>query len=105
MIGYLTNAPYTLTWTNAHAGKYTLQAHATDAFGKDTWSDSVHITVTSTNGVKTASADLESGDGDVQITSVGSLGNGETEVAVQASAASAVLLESSINLTEHLRKF
>jgi hypothetical protein len=38
-------APYTLTWTNVAAGKYTVQAKATNALNKTSLSAPVHLTV------------------------------------------------------------
>ncbi len=45
-IGKSTNSPFTITWTNAPAGKHTLFARATDSFGKSALSAPIEITVT-----------------------------------------------------------
>ncbi|MDB6020208.1 MAG: hypothetical protein JWQ04_65, partial [Pedosphaera sp.] len=44
-LGRVTNSPYTLVWTNAHAGKYAIFSRATDTFGKSAVSSPVDITV------------------------------------------------------------
>jgi hypothetical protein len=46
LIGKTTNSPFTITWTNAPAGRHTLFARATDTFGKSTLSAPIEITVT-----------------------------------------------------------
>ena len=43
------NAPYSVTWSNAAAGNYSLKAVATDDDGATTTSSAVTVTVTSTN--------------------------------------------------------
>ena len=44
-LGSLTQAPYSLTWSNAPVGAHALFARATDAFGRSALSAPVHITV------------------------------------------------------------
>jgi hypothetical protein len=45
-LGHATNAPYTLSWTNARAGNYTLFARAVDNLNQSALSSLVQITVT-----------------------------------------------------------
>ena len=55
LIGTVTSAPYTFSWTNVAAGSYTLTATATDGFGAQTTSASRLITVANTNTPPTVS--------------------------------------------------
>lgn len=45
-IGKATNSPFSITWSNAPAGKHTLFARATDTLGKSTLSMPIEIVVT-----------------------------------------------------------
>lgn len=45
LLGNVTNAPYTLTWTNLHVGPHALFARATDAAGLSAFSKAVNISV------------------------------------------------------------
>jgi len=45
-LGYVTNSPFVLIWTNPPPGAYNLFARATDQLGKSTLSDPVDIVVT-----------------------------------------------------------
>ncbi len=48
-LGTDTSAPYSVTWSNAAAGNYSLKAVATDDDGATTTSSAITVTVTSTN--------------------------------------------------------
>ncbi len=45
LIGTATDAPYTVTWTNAPAGLYIIDAHAVDNTGVRAFSDPILIVV------------------------------------------------------------
>src|SRR5207244_7444067 len=51
LIGTLSNAPYTFTWTRVAPGSYTLTARATDDVGTMATSGPVAITVTANTGL------------------------------------------------------
>jgi hypothetical protein len=46
LLGRATNNPYTLVWTNAHPGRYTLFARAVDEAGQSTLSSAINLSVT-----------------------------------------------------------
>jgi hypothetical protein len=50
LIGTATTAPYTVTWTNAPAGQYIIDAHAVDSAGDRVFSDPILITVSHPHG-------------------------------------------------------
>jgi hypothetical protein len=54
-LGKRTNSPFTLTWTNTHAGKYTLFATAVDSVDQTAVSAPVSITVSNVPVVTTSS--------------------------------------------------
>ena len=43
------HSPFSLVWSNVHAGEYTLFARAVDPFGRSTLSSPVHVKVVQTN--------------------------------------------------------
>lgn len=92
-LGRVTNAPYTLTWTKARAGRYTLFARAIDNLNQSALSPLVQITVTDvlpvvkittpTNGANFSAhqdipiaADVTDADSGATITSVAFYDNG-----------------------------
>lgn len=95
----LTNAPYTIVWTNTRAGKYTLLAHATDKSGQSVWSVPVTIT-TAAAGVKAASTEAGIPNSAVYIAAVQSLATGETEISVITGDATTVEIQATANFTE-----
>lgn len=52
-IGKATNSPFSITWSNAPAGRHTLFARATDSLGKSTLSAPIDIVVTNSPPVVT----------------------------------------------------
>ena len=52
-IGKATNSPFSITWSNAPAGKHTLFARATDTYGKSTLSAPIEIVVSNSPPVVT----------------------------------------------------
>jgi hypothetical protein len=94
-LGRITNAPYTLTWTNARPGRYTLFARAVDSLNQSSVSPMVQITVTDvlpvvtiatpTNGANFAAhqdipiaADVTDADASATIASVVFYSNGRS---------------------------
>jgi hypothetical protein len=86
LIGSVTSAPYTITWSNAAPGTHSLTAAATDNLGATATSAAVHITVAAT--APAAPTGLAASAGDAQVTLTWNASSGATNYNVKRATVS-----------------